>query len=144
MTPVSPSVQEVAPWSQRLVEQLQLITEVSETLTYRLLELEERLAERERELDQLRDQAQVGAELPEAVESWLEQTGERLARVETLLRCGEGRSSARPLVAVAPALSRPAAAVRDRDQEEIDPDPFPDEEEQTFLDEQPFLDEQSA
>jgi hypothetical protein len=133
MTPVSPSssAAQVAAWTQRLVEQLQLLSEVSETLTYRLLELEERLAEGERELAQLRDQAQVAAELPPGVEGWLEETDERLARVEELLRRGGGRSSggdgnaARPLKAVAP-------------------DPFPEEEEQVFLDEQPFLDEQSA
>lgn len=133
MTPVSPSssAAQVPAWTQRLVEQLQLLSELSETLTYRLLELEERLAEGERELAQLRDQAKVAAELPPGVESWLEETDERLARVEELLRRGVGRSTggdgsvARPLKAVAP-------------------DPFPEEEEQPFLDEQPFLEEQSA
>ncbi len=149
MTPVSPSasVAQVPSWTQRLVEQLQLISEVSETLTYRLLDLEERLADRERELAQLRDQTQGAAELPAAVEGWLEQTDERLARVEELLRRGEGRgsgagvSTARPLVAVPPAASRSA----DRStEEELDPDPFPEEEEQAFLDETPFLDEQIA
>lgn len=148
MTPVSPSSPAVPPWTQRLVEQLQLISEVSETLTYRLLELEERLAERERELAQLREQAQGAAELPPAVEGWLEQTDERLARVEELLRRGEGRgpvagvAAARSLVAVTPALSR--AGERFVDAEEVDPDPFPEEGEQAFLDEQPFLDEQIA
>jgi hypothetical protein len=143
MTPVTPSSPAVPTWTQRLVEQLQLISEVSETLTYRLLELEERLAEGERELAQLRTQAQASPELPSAVESWLEQTDERLARVEELLRRGEGRSSGpvRPLVAVSPALSRPGAAAGD---EELDPDPFPEEGEQPFLDDQPFLDEQIA
>lgn len=149
MTPVSPSAS-VAPapsWTQRLVEQLQLISEVSETLTYRLLDLEERLAERERDLAQLRDQAQGAAQLPAAVEGWLEQTDERLARVEELLRRGESRgsgagvSTARPLVAVPPAASRSADRLTE---EELDPDPFPEEGEQAFLDEPPFLDEQIA
>lgn len=143
MTPDSPSSPAVPSWTQRLVEQLQQISEVSETLTYRLLELEERLAEGERELAQLRQQGHVSPELPEAVESWLEQTDERLARVEELLRRGEGRGSApvRPLMAVSPALSRPAARA---DEEEVNPDPFPEEGEQAFLDEPPFLDEQIA
>lgn len=142
MTPDSPSssAAQVPAWTQRLVEQLQLLSEVSETLTYRLLELEERLAEGERELARLRDQAQAAAELPEAVESWLEETDERLARVEELLRRGEGRSTGleggagRPLKAVAPAPSRalspPLAGGA------AEPDPFPEEGEQAFLDEQ--------
>ncbi|QPN62981.1 hypothetical protein [Synechococcus sp. CBW1004] len=149
MTPVSPSSPVVPPWAQRLVEQLQQISEVSETLTYRLLELEERLAEGERELAELRERAQGAVEMPEAVESRLEQTDERLARVEELLRRGDARNSgggasaARPLKAVSPALSRPAAASLD-DAVESDPDPFPEEGEQAFLDDQPFLDEQIA
>lgn len=146
MTPVSPSSSAVPPWTQRLVEQLQLISEVSETLTYRLLDLEERLAERERELAQLRDQAQGPVELPAAVEGWLEQTDERLARVEELLRRGEGRAAAvaaaRPLMAVSAPLAR-SATITPVD-EEFEPDPFPEEGEQAFLDEPPFLDEQSA
>lgn len=148
MTPVSPSSPAVPPWTQRLVEQLQLISEVSETLTYRLLELEERLAEGERELARFRDQAQGAAELPAAVEGWLEETDARLARVEELLRRGEVRAagpdgvSARPLKAVAPALSRPVAT--SLAEQEIDHDPFPEEGEQAFLDDQPFLDEQIA
>lgn len=148
MTPFSPSSPAVPPWTQRLVEQLQQISEVSETLTYRLLELEERLADGERELAELREQAQGAVEMPEAVESWLEQTDERLARVEELLRRGDARissgaaSAARPLKAVSPALSRPAASSLAG--EEADPDPFPEEGEQAFLDDQPFLDEQIA
>ena len=148
MTPVSPSSPAVPPWTQRLVEQLQLISEVSETLTYRLLELEERLAEGERDLAQLREQAQGAAELPPAVESWLEETDERLARVEELLRRGDARvagtgmAAARPLKAVAPALSRSAAGPLEG--EEADPDPFPEEGEQAFLDDPSFLDEQIA
>lgn len=150
MTPVSPSssAAQVSAWTQRLVEQLQLLSEVSETLTYRLLELEERLAEGERELATLRDQAQVAAELPPGVESWLEETDERLARVEELLRRGVGRSSgsdgsaAGPLKVVATTPFRSASPPPG--EAEVEPDPFPEEEEQAFLDEQPFLDEQSA
>ena len=149
MTPVSPSSPAVPPWTQRLVEQLQQISEVSETLTYRLLELEERLAEGERELAELREQAQGAGEMPEAVESWLEETDERLARVEELLRRGDARiaagagSATRPLKAVPPALPHPAASSLD-DGEDSEPDPFPEEGEQAFLDDQPFLDEQIA
>ncbi len=142
MTPVSPSpsAAQVPPWTQRLVEQLQLISEVSETLTYRLLELEERLAEGERELAQLRDQARGDAELPQAVESWLEETDARLARVEALLRSGEDRSAGldvgtgRPLKAVPPAPSRGAGS--SPAEEATGADPFPAEGEQGFLDEQ--------
>jgi chromosome segregation ATPase len=144
MTPVSPSSPAASPWTQRPLQQLQLMSELSETLTYRLLELEERLAEAERELAQLREQAQGVPELPPAVESFLEQTDERLARVEELLRRGDGRGggtgvvAARPLMAVSPAG-------RFQDQvEEVEADPFPEEEEQAFLDDQSFLDEQIA
>lgn len=124
----------------RLVAQLEHLSEVTESLTYRLLELEERLAEGERELAQLRDQAQGAAELPPAVESWLEETDERLARVEELLRRGDGRAAgtgvvaARSLKAVSPGLSRPVASPLS--EEEIEADPFPEEGEQAFLDEQ--------
>lgn len=114
MTPVSPSSPAAPLWTQRLVEQLQLISEVSETLTYRLLELEERLVEGERALAQLRAQLQDVAELPASVESWLEETDERLARIEGLLRRGEVRSAgvaaAPPLKAVPPVRLHPDEA----------------------------------
>ena len=147
MTPVSPSPQPVpSPWSQRLVEQLQQLSEVTENLTYRLLELEERLAAGESAVAELREQTRgAGAsELPETMETWLEDTEQRLGRVEELLRGGASRGTpgvggGRPLVAVS---SRPGALADGGHEEEIDP--FPEEEEQAFLDEQPFLDEQIA
>ena len=136
MTPAFPSPEGVppSPWSFRLVEQLQQFSEVTENLTYRLLELEDRLAAAESELAQQHEQARGGAEVPEAMEAWLEDTEQRLGRVEELLRGGGTRSGAaagRPLIAVAPIQ---AGAESSPLEEEIDP--FPEEEEQDFLDEQ--------
>lgn len=75
----------VPAWGQRLVEQLQLLSEITENLTYRLLDLEERLIEAERQLGQQRDGSHGDDALPERMERWLLDTEERIARVEDLL-----------------------------------------------------------
>lgn len=75
----------VPAWGQRLVEQLQLLSEITENLTYRLLDLEERLIQAERQLGQQRDGSHGDDALPERMERWLLDTEERIARVEDLL-----------------------------------------------------------
>jgi len=138
MPPVSPSPSTAPPpsWSQRLVEQLRLISEVSETLTYRLLELEERLAAGERQLALLGEQARDSAALPPAMETWLEQTDERLGRVEELLRRSDGRGGIASAAAGRSLMAVRAPLGRTCESEPAEPDPFPQEEEQAFLDEQ--------
>jgi hypothetical protein len=117
----------------RLVEQLQALSRVAETLTVRLLELEERFEDQEaRLLPRIEAaQAQESAALQEA-DLRLGETEERLARLEELLQ-GVDRS----LRTVPRASLR---AIRDADafSGEGDPgdeDPFPEEGEQPFMDE---------
>lgn len=97
----------------RLAAQLHSLSELTETLAFRLLELEERLAAHD-----LRVQSLLESQLPATADSTadtelrLEDTEERLARLESLLLGAETSS--------APALD----------------DPFPiDDGEQPFMDE---------
>ena len=92
-------------WGQRLVEQLQLLSEITEHLTYRLLDMEERLIEAEKQLGQQRQASQHGDALPETMERWLLDTEVRIARVEDLLT---DNSNSRPTVPGA-SLAKPAA-----------------------------------
>jgi hypothetical protein len=103
----------------RLAGQLHSLSELTETLAFRLLELEERLAAHDLRLQELL-QAQ-GGEMAEAgsdTELRLEDTEERLARLESLLGGLAGSATGHPTPA--PALG----------------DPFPvDDGEQPFMDE---------
>lgn len=137
----------VNAWSQRLVGQLQLLSEVTEQLTYRLIELEERVGEGERSLTQLHQEHQGPEEVPAAMETWLEETEQRLGRVESLLRGAESRgvSGSRVLQAVAaPVASLQQDLIDEESLEGDDPvpgiesqdHPFVEDEEQLFLDEQ--------
>jgi hypothetical protein len=85
---------------QRLADQLRTLAEVAETLTFRLLELEERVAA-------------IGAEVPAGPEprddsaatdtlTRLLDGEQRLARIESLLAGMEGAASPRPRRPVAP------------------------------------------
>ncbi|MEI8251646.1 MAG: hypothetical protein WCF98_10795 [Synechococcus sp. ELA057] len=129
-------------WSQRLVVQLQLLSEVTEQITYRLLELEERVGEGERSLSLMQEEGQGAEAIPAAMEDWLEETEQRLGRVEELLRGPEirGSSAGRTLQAVASSIASidPEAieAMDHVDATESQEHPFHDEEEQLFLDEQ--------
>jgi hypothetical protein len=76
-----------ADCTQRLANQLQTLTEVAEILTFRLLELEERLAGQEVRLEQLLEGALTsGAPMAEGTELRLVETEDRLARLESLLK----------------------------------------------------------
>lgn len=136
--PSSPLPDAAAPWQGRLVEQLRLLSEISETLTYRLLDLEERLGAAEREMAELRQAIPAAGELSPQMEPWLEEVEMRLRDMERLLqdRDGPDPGSSRSLQALAGGArfgSRPAQpSAVDRDLE----DPFPDEGEQPFLDEE--------
>jgi hypothetical protein len=122
------AAQSPAQLQHRLGEQLQALSQVSEALMFRLLDLEERLGAVEQQLGSLHardDQAAPALDTGEI----LAVTEERLARLEDLL---SGRrqplgSAAGPHGAIK-AVGSPALR-------EAAFDPFPEEEEQAFMDE---------
>jgi hypothetical protein len=112
----------------RLADQVQSLSALTEALTYRLLELEEKVAALDLTLQPLMQQSlcqgDATAQLAADTELRLDETEERLARLEVLL-------SGIETVAVAD----------DRVETEVEPEVEP---EQLFLDddgEQPFLDD---
>jgi hypothetical protein len=108
---------------QRLAQQLQTLSQVVETLTYRLLELEERLSVQDQRLQAFAEKAPPQLAISAAAQGRLEDTEERLLRLESLLSGG---------VPVPARQGAPAAGPAGVD--DID-GPFPDEPEQPFLDE---------
>lgn len=123
----------VADCTQRLADQLRTLSEVAETVTIRLLELEERLATQELKVQSLLESQSADQELvAEDTELRLGDTEDRLARLEGLLNGLESPGATRHLQPVQPSGQ----------------DPFLDDslQEESFLDEeeQPFLDELSA
>lgn len=123
----------VAECTQRLADQLRTLSEVAETLTFRLLELEERFAAHELKVQPLLESESGGQGLiAEDTELRLGDTEDRLARLESVLSGLESPGVARHLRPVqVPAQNT-----------------FCDDSlvEESFLDEdeQPFLDELSA
>lgn len=128
----------VTDCTQRLAGQLRALSEVTETLTVRLLELEERLLAQESKLEPL---------MAEDTEFRMADTEDRLARLEGLLSGGS-------LPGVSPMGTDPLRAVRELrpglGAEEIQQESFLEvgSQEVGFLQddfhEQPFLDELSA
>lgn len=119
----------------RLADQLGVLSELTETLTYRLLELEEKVAASEESFRHFRDGQQPGVD--EEMETRLLLTEEKLSRIETMLRMVERSGSTRHLLPVpVPVLQQ-------------EPIPLhhglePVGESEHFLDdegEQPFMDE---
>ncbi|MEB3354326.1 MAG: hypothetical protein VKM34_08840 [Cyanobacteriota bacterium] len=137
----------VADCTQRLADQLQTLSEVAETLTFRLLELEERLAAQELKVQSLLE-AQGGAlgDMAEDTELRLGDTEDRLARLEGLLSGLESPSAARHLhPVVSPAAAPDPHAHQDTFLDDtLTEEAFLEEEEQPFPEDQPFLDELSA
>jgi len=138
------SLSQSSAWSSRLADQLQVLSEVAESLTYRLLELEERLAGQEQRLQE--QAATVDPEVAEEMELRLLDTEERLARMEALLADGGGTAMSRhlqPVTLSSPHSKALGSAVLARhsmghglDEVEIpQEDPFLDEGEQPFMDE---------
>ena len=127
--------------SLRLADQLQVLSQVAEALTYRLLELEERLEGQEHRIgERLEEAAGLEAVHGVAMDQRLGDTEERLARIEAALRGLDRSGGSRHLQAVQPpALQQELGASLmeeegfDQAPEEIDP--LLDEEEQAFMDE---------
>jgi hypothetical protein len=138
---------------ERLADQLSTLSELTETLTYRLLELEERLGQKEAQILALLEGA-AGADPSHALEERLAETDDRISRIEAVLE-GEasghpapGRNQPRVLSPAArlmapieaPARHRKGASVEAYGgEEEFDPieseeDPFIVEGEQPFMD----------
>ena len=131
-----------AQLQHRVGEQLQALSQVSEALMFRLLDLEERLGAVEQQLVSLRcrdDQASwgLGADTGEI----LALTEERLARLEDLLNGrrqplgGGGSSSYGQDAGFAGAEGAINAVASGSAVRDAAFDPFPEEEEQAFMDE---------
>jgi hypothetical protein len=121
---------------QRLSEQLQALSLVGETLTLRLLELEERLASLEDQLLDLQVNGREPTQANPATEALLAATDERITRLEELLT-DEVPVRSRHLQPVSLGRSDAGGSTigAAEDELELDPDPFPEEEEQPFMDE---------
>lgn len=119
-------------FQERLAAQLHTLTQVVETITYRLLELEERLGEQEMLLQEMQQQAGAAVQFSEQAEQRVDDTEERLGQLESLL---SGQASIPP--AAARHLQPVRAGQRPQPEQEqpvpID-GPFLEEPEQPFMD----------
>lgn len=128
--------------SIRLADQMERLSELLETLTYRMIELEERLVLQEERLAAQDRSDGASGESAAALELRLEQSAQRLLRIESLL-AGLDRAAAVPARATGrlQVLGSPAAQDShdwpnpDPREGSQDPDPFFDEGEQPFMDE---------
>lgn len=119
----------------RLADQMRVLSELTETLTYRLLELEEKLAVSEESLRPFRE-----AEPPcvdEEMESRLLATEEKLDRIESMLKMVDRPGSTRHLLALhVPAFQQEPFPLQLGHDPLGESEPFLDEEgEQRFMDE---------
>lgn len=132
------------PASGRLADQLHAIAVVTETLTYRLLDLEERLGVQEQRLAALlQGSGGWGTAAAEGLEQRCGETEDRLGRVEALLAGLERPGASRHLQALQrPRPSSGSSVQADGEpapqallEEELVDDPFFEEGEQPFMDE---------
>jgi hypothetical protein len=117
-------------WAARLSVQLQTLSELAESLTFRVLELEERLSAQDHQLVSLQmasDELTDG--ITRAMEERMVETEDRLVRIEGLLQRGGQRTS--------PARSLRALPKPPRDNLQ---DPYGLEED-SLLEEEAFLEE---
>ncbi|NDC15538.1 MAG: hypothetical protein EBZ76_10335 [Synechococcaceae bacterium WB9_2_170] len=112
--------------THRLADQLQMLSQVAETLTFRLLDLEERLAGQELQLKG----GSAGSDLiTGGTELRLAETEGRLTRLESLLESGlpgevDLAEPVRHLRSVEPDLEVFAPAASDSEAEDVEPDDF--------------------
>lgn len=128
----------VSDCTKRLADQLQALSQVAEAITFRLLELEERLAAQELRLEPLlQGNAASKGVLADETELRLDDTEDRLARLEGLLKGIENQGVGRHLrPVVASQLVQAQQALQDSFLDDsLVEQPFLDEEEQPFLDE---------
>ena len=137
--PISMAVElSVTDCTQRLAAQLRALSEVTETLTVRLLELEERLLAQESKLEPL---------MAEGTEFRMADTEDRLSRLEGLLSGGAhmGKDRFRAVRELRPGLA--AEEIQQESFLEVGSQEVGFQEEgflQDDFQEQPFLDELSA
>ncbi|MEX1324977.1 MAG: hypothetical protein AB1Z21_12425 [Synechococcaceae cyanobacterium] len=122
--PEGQSVPHPSEPGQRLAEQLQRLSEVVETITYRLLELEDRIADQEQCLKVLVEREPRGSAASVEAQGRLDVTEARLVRIESVLSVVSASAASDHLSVVGGS-----GAVEDID------GPFPEEPEQRFLDE---------
>jgi hypothetical protein len=128
--------------SSRLADQIERLSELMETITYRMLELEERLVLQEERLAAQDLSGGDTGEAAAALERRLEESAERLLRIETML-AGFERGAVGPggvtgrLQVLGSAAALDSHDWPDPDPQEGNPDsdPFFDEGEQPFMDE---------
>jgi uncharacterized coiled-coil protein SlyX len=135
-----------SPWPQRLSEQLQSLSQLSETLTLRLLELEERLAGCEALVHRLDGVSASAVDGSAVAMDLLEQTDVRIGRLESLLAKDsalfQSSGAAQPRLQVLHAQPVPSGTSASVDGSHpahplvaFGDDPFPEEAEQAFMDE---------
>ena len=123
-----------ASLQQRISEQLQALSQVGETLTLRLLELEERLASLEQQISDLGTNL---ADDPANMESSeiLAHTEERIARLEELLNEQHHSAQVHPFPPREEEGRHQPGPSSEEPVLELELNPFPDEGEQPFMDE---------
>jgi hypothetical protein len=136
-------------WAARLSVQLQTLSELAESLTFKVLELEERLSAQDHQLSSLQmasDELSDG--VTRAMEERMLETEDRLVRIEELLQGGGHRSSpSRSLRALPkPAPIDPEAyAIADDseflDESHGDPAEITGQDEDAFMEDPPFLED---
>ena len=123
----------------RMVHQLQVLSALTEGLTYRLLECEERLAAQELKFQSfVDDQHDTEASVPiDDTSERLEDTEVRLAQIESLLDTSTAPCTVHRLrpVATDESSTNTSEDVLQDDYESIEDAPFLDEQEQVFQDE---------
>ena len=130
------SARETAPAAAlqlRLSEQLQSLSLVSETLTLRLLELEERLTGLENQLQTL-SHSQSESNSIESTEI-LAATEERIARLEELLDEQNPVAHSATVHPLRPGMAEASVETNQFIDSEPELNPFPEDEEQPFMDE---------
>jgi len=150
MTSVGPELE----WAARLSVQLQTLSEMAENLTFRVLELEERLSEQDHQLVSLQmASVELTDGITQAMEERMVETEDRLVRIESLLQGGGQRSSpARSLRALpkpSPKDLEDPYGVEDPSPEEAafldethgDPGEINGDEEDAFMEDPPFLED---